>query len=106
MAVLLLPVAPSVPHQSVQVELEGVVFAMTLRWSQREEYWYLSLADVSGAAIVSGLKVVVNTPLLRRIASHDAPAGEIMALDVTGKLGDPDIDALGDEIPLVYIESE
>lgn len=106
MATLKLPVTVSEPHQSVLVELDGELFRLLIRWSQREEAWYLSVADVEDEPIVSGIKVVVNTPLLRRVVDERAPAGIIMALDVTGELGDPNLDALGDTIPLVYIESE
>lgn len=104
MAVLIIPVRKAQSHQRFQVELDRVTFNLTLHWNQREGYWYLTVADSAGAAIASGLKIVANWPLLRRIASHTAPKGEIMALDPTGKLGDPGLEDLGSTFPLVYLE--
>lgn len=106
MATLLLPTRTDLSHYIVQVELDGALFSLTFHWNEREEYWYLSIADAEGVDVATGIKIVINTPLLRRLVSENRPAGELMALDsATTTGGDPGLNELGGRVVLAYEEA-
>lgn len=84
--------------------LEGRELVLDLRWSQREEKWYLDLRSADGTLLVGAIKVVVNFPLLipyHRIAG--VPAGEFFANDLRTPPADPGLDELGDVVELCYV---
>lgn len=92
---------------SLRLTLDGADYLLSLAWSQREEKWYLSLADGEDVPIVSGVKVVADYPLLS-LSHHDSrcPPGELMATDTTGQGLDPHFADMSGDAPrvvLVYI---
>lgn len=104
MAVLQLPSATDTEAFRFETELEGVIFKFAFQWNERDSHWYMTLADSEGAAIVSGIKVVARTPLLRGISDARRPPGDIMAYDTTGA-GDPGLEDLGENVLLLYHEA-
>ena len=88
-----------------QTDLDGDPFVLSFYFNEREGFWYFDLTDVNGNTIRSGIKCVVNFPLLRLIATEGRPAGEIIALDTTDPAEDPGIDDLGDTIVMAYEEA-
>ncbi len=106
MATRVIPINPGVPHQSMQVDLDGVKFNLTLHWNEREGAWYFDLLDASNVPLLMGTKLVINVPLLRRMSTETKPPGEIVALDPSGNEGaDPGLDDLGERVLLVYEEA-
>lgn len=84
--------------------LEGREVLLDLRWSQREESWYLDLRSADGVLLAGAIKVVVNYPLLvpyHRIAG--VPGGELFAQDLRTAPADPELDELGDVVALIYV---
>ena len=103
MATLTVPTRTDLGAYTLQVELDALVYRLAFQFNDREGFWYLSIADESGVAIRSGIKVVVNTPLLRLIANEDAPPGELLAVDTTDD-SEPGLTDLGEAALLTYIE--
>lgn len=107
MATLTIPTSAD-PFQQQKVRLDGIDFVLALSYNQREERFYLSIADDEGLVLVAGLKVQANWPLLFRY-SYDTrlPAGELMAVDTTPDGSPPTLLELGESkrCVLTYYEA-
>jgi hypothetical protein len=88
-----------------ETELEGTLYRFLFIWNERDEAWFMTVSDTDDDPIASGVRVVADFPLLRRVADARAPLGDIVALDSTGE-GDPGLADLGVRVSLVYEESE
>jgi hypothetical protein len=102
---LLVPTSPGVPFYTQKTRLDGRDYVLTFRYSQREDRWYLSLADSEEIPILSGLKLVANWPLLQ--AYHydtRVPRGELSAMDLSGDDTPPGLNELGEglRVQLIY----
>lgn len=106
MSVLTIPTRIDLGAYTFQIELDGALFRFTMQFNHREGFWYLSIADESGNDIRTGVKVIANFPLLRRVADIAAPAGELLALDTTDADADPGLEDLGATVLLTYVEEE
>jgi len=104
MAVVVIPTRTDLGAYTFQAELDGTLYRFTMQFNEREQVWYLSIADEAGVVIRSGVKIVSNFPLLERIADIRRPPGQLMALSPTTLEPDPGLEALGDGISLVYAE--
>lgn len=104
MTTWVLPTRTDLDHYSEQVVLDDVTYTLDLRWNRRAERWFLAISDADGP-IVSGMKVIVDRPLLTHVGSSRKPPGVLMALDTSGAGEDPGIDELGDRVLLMYDEA-
>lgn len=59
------------------VNLDGTDYTLNFLYSDREQCYYLSVADAAGD-IANGIKVVANWPLLQRFADPRLPPGEVV----------------------------
>lgn len=97
------------PFQESTVELDGTEYQLSVRYSQREDRYYLSLRSIEGAAITLGNKIVLRWPLLRG-APVGGPPGQIIALSNESRdqsppgLGELGSKAEGARVQLVYFE--
>ncbi len=67
------------PFYTQVSDFDGVNYNLQFRYNQREECWYLSIADDIGNDIVNGVKIVCSIPLLRRFSDTRLPPGELIA---------------------------
>lgn len=88
------------------VELDGTDYQCSFRWNSREGFWYMSLFDLDGNPIRTGLKVVANWPLIRLDRTGNRPPGEIVFVDAGEVPADPGLEDLGERVGMVYIPSE
>lgn len=103
MAVVSIPVAPGVPHQSFTTTLDGARYAITLRWLQRVERWHISVATDSGTAILSGRALAWGADVLSYAHSIvGAPPGPLYVLTPDGIPSEPTLSGLGDTHYLLY----
>lgn len=105
MATLTLPTTDEAEAFTFEVSLEGTLYLFALAWNARDSAWYMAISDADGAPIATGIRVVVDWPLLKGVADSRRPPGEIFALDTTGT-GDPGLADLGGRVSLIYNESE
>lgn len=112
MAITIIPLeeAPDKANIIFLVSLDGTTYQATLRYNDREDNWYMMLSDLDGNVIRATIKVVINVPLLRQIASADAPLGELIAIDdrrtLTYPAEDPELEDLGVNVLLAYVDEE
>lgn len=96
MAILTIPTTND-PFQRMTVRLDGRDYVLTLTFNQREDRWYLSIADDESAALLSGLKLQANWPLLwRHRYDTRLPPGEIMAAVTAVDRSPPTLNDLGE----------
>ncbi len=105
MAIRTLPISPSVPFQSFQVELDGVLYGFEFRWNHRAEAWVMSLLDLTGAAILTGIRLCFGGPVLPVSRSLATPPGELLLVESTTGVGDPTLDSLGAQVLLLYLDA-
>lgn len=86
MAVRVLPVRPSVPLQQFQVELDGVLFEVLLRWNERAPAWVMTLRDSAGTTLAAGVRVCLGAELLPTPRPAGFPPGQLLvvSMDDTG----------------------
>ena len=89
----------------LQTDLDGETYELSFYFNEREGFWYFDLLDANSNRIRSGVKCVVNFPLLRLVTAESRPPGELLVLDATLPAEDPGIDDLGDTIVFAYEEA-
>lgn len=100
-----IPTSTESPSYTQRTTLDGREYILILDYNGRDGHWYMTLQDQDGAAIVSGLRVVVDYPLLRKVRDLRRPPGELYAIDLTGTHVDPGLTDLGDRVALFYYDS-
>lgn len=108
MTVLRIPTStdPTVGNYVQRTRLDGKDYELGFDWNPRDKNWYLTLSDTNGSPIVSGVKIVLDFPLLYRVVDERAPTGELIASDLSGAQLPPKIDDLGTRVVLRYYPAE
>lgn len=112
MANLKIPISPGVPSTRQRAVLDGREFILDLRWSTREERWYLDVRDSNGDPLALSIGVVTNWPLLYRFRQHSSdndlmiPDGELWFVAGHPDHEYPTLESMGDTVVFVYQESE
>jgi len=88
------------------VELDGAEYQLFMKYNEREDAWYLDVADTYGNPIRSGMKMVCNFPFMRTCMIETRPPGEFLALDTLTPPRDPGLTDMDQRIELVYEEAE
>lgn len=100
---LIIPTEIELAAYRFQITIEGVIYIFQFRWNTIHEYWTFDILNYESVPLISGVKVVINYPLLNRYASSLLPPGEIIALDTSGKLERVGRNDLGDSVKLIYV---
>ena len=100
-----IPLRSDLPHFEVQVPLEGRTYTFELRWSVREERWYLDVLTEERDPIYTGIAVVLNFRLGARCVDERWFPGALFAVDTSGAQVDPGLNDLGERVILAYFES-
>lgn len=91
-----IPTQQGVPFWMQRTTLDGRDYNLRFAWNQREERWYLDIADGDDTAILTGLKLVTNWPLLRAYhADHRVPPGELAVFTMLPDTSPPGLFDLG-----------
>lgn len=105
MATIILPTRTDSARYSFEIDLEGDTFTFSFEWNDRDDGWYMSVADATGENVIAGRRVVVGYPLINIYRDARMPKGAIEAVD-TGSTGDePGFGDLGDRVKLLYTPS-
>lgn len=102
MTSFILTTRPDLDNYEQRVELDGIEYRLALAWNRRGEHWSLLLSLADGSPVVSGIRIVADTPLLAAVSHPDRPIGELVALDTSGASLDPGRDDLGQRVLLMY----
>jgi len=103
MTTVRLPISQDSAAFSFETELDGTSFGFAFRWNDRDASWYMTVSDGEGSPIVSGIKVVVNLPLLNFFSDPRLPGGVLMAIDTAGADQDAGYADLGRRVVLSYL---
>jgi len=75
--------------------LDEVEFRFHFRFNEREGFWYFDISNLAGVPLRSGVKCVVNFPVIRLMSLASRPKGEILILDTRNNPQDPGLTDLG-----------
>jgi len=106
MAILRIPLPQGLPQFVQQVPLDGRTYTLRFHWNEREESWYMELADAEDVTIIAARKLVANWPLLHRRPDERKPPGELFVIDATGPGVDPGLQDLDQRVQLQYFDAE
>lgn len=94
---LQIPVLEGAGYQRQRIILDGRQYTLGLSWNQFGSFWTLSLWDAEESAIVLGVRVNTNWPILRYYRYDPrTPRGELMALDLAGYREDREAATVGE----------
>lgn len=103
MAVLEVPTRTDISVYDFTVELDSVVYTVTLYFNVRSNHWYCDVADIDGTPLREGIKLVSNWPLLTTWVQQSRPDGALYAINAEND-DDPDRDTLGTTSVFTYDE--
>lgn len=108
MATIEIPVRNDIFAYSIKVTLENLVYTLRFRWNSRIEKWVMDVNDGSDEPLLSGLILFTGIPLTHRFIGviEGLPPGQFMMIDETGQDRDADKDTFGNDVKLIYTESE
>ncbi len=99
----ILPLIPSVRQYTFDTVLDENPYVVRVTWNDRDEAWYLDIADADRVAIAYGIKVVLGANL-GRVNNHKLfDNGALLALDRSGENREAAFDDLGDRVLVVYV---
>jgi hypothetical protein len=101
--VITLPTRTDSDYYDFEIELDGRSYVLTFNWNGRDSSWYFSIADNAGTPLLSGRKLALGAPFLRRFADARLPPGELRLFDTTGKDVEAGRNDLGSRVLLVYV---
>lgn len=102
-----IPLQAGLPHFEVQTTLDDQAYTLELRWSVREERWYLDVYTEEREPLYRGIAVVINYRLGFRCADDRWPKGALFAVDTSTAQTDPGLEDFGERVKLIYFtESE
>jgi hypothetical protein len=76
-----IPVA-DLNSQSLEAELDNLVFYIVLDWNDTGQYWTMSIRNSSYQTLIDGISLSANYPLTWQFRYSDMPPGELMILTV------------------------
>lgn len=87
--------------------LDGVQFALEVRWNRREARWFMDIYDASGNLLIAGVPFIMDYPLTYKSVGRipGLPAGQFFVADETQTGKTPTRDNLGGDIRLIYVEA-
>jgi hypothetical protein len=74
--------------------LEGTPYLLSFAYSQREDCWYLSIADSNAVDIYNGIKLICNNPLLFKCKDPRRPPGDFVVISSTTDIDPPGLNDL------------
>lgn len=106
MSLFIIPtsVSASLPRYSQRTTLDGQEFILRFAWNQRQARWYLSVSDADDVAVVLGIPLVLNWPLLRLVTDARRPLGELVVINEAGQAA-PTLTTLGTDCLLYYYDA-
>jgi hypothetical protein len=100
---LVLPTRSDLARYTFDVALDDVTFRFSFEWNDRDEGWYMSIADTNGVPLLSGRRIVLGYPLISIYRNPALPAGALVAIDTSSKDEEPGFADLGRRVKLLYI---
>jgi hypothetical protein len=74
--------------QLIEAELDDQTYYLGLSWNQEGGLWTLSVRDLNQEILISGIAVVPQSPLLRRVRRPTLPPGDLAVTAPAGAILD------------------
>jgi hypothetical protein len=103
MAILEIPTRTDLSVYDFTIELDEVVFRISMVYNVRSAHWHFSVSDLDGEPLREGIKLVSNWPLTLTWVQQGRPDGSMVAANPEND-DDPNRDTLGTQSVLVYDE--
>jgi hypothetical protein len=105
--VITVPGPSQTPHVRMDVSLSGSTYTILWDWNDRDGAWSFGMDDPSGEPLVAGVRVVLNTDLLRYAPAGDRrPPYPLVVFDPSELGRHPGFEALGRDVLVVYLEPD
>ncbi len=88
------------------VELDRIQYQMNFQYNDRDGFWYFDILDLDGNEIRTGVKAVVNWPVLAYGSSPLRPPGQLMFLGIQEPVQEPTLENFGTDVVLVYADED
>ncbi|AWH88020.1 phage baseplate plug family protein [Limnobaculum parvum] len=95
------PLIAGLADQRLDVILDTETCSLRVYWNEYSGYWSLDIYQRNRDVIISGVKLVKNTPLLSRY-NLNSPAGDFIFYDNNSGKSRPDFYSLGNDHILIY----
>lgn len=105
MAIVGIPVRSDIPCYDYEIQLEQVIYTLSICYNDRTGFWYMDIADQNGLNLLTGIKLVHGILLTNQYPSTSLPPGQFFIFDTTDQNSDPGRDTLGKIHKLFYRES-
>lgn len=106
MSAVRVPLALDTPLYTMRIALDGRDYVLRFDWNGRQTFWYVGIYLAEDASlVVTGIKLVVNRPLLQRESSSNRPPGDFIAFDPSSNV-EPGFTDLGRRVQLLYVSAE
>jgi hypothetical protein len=79
-----IPVDPTIDHQTFEVTLDEIPFKFEVRWSAREESYYLDLYSETGTLLRAGMKLMLGTAIGGTARGPGMPPGLLHLRETSG----------------------
>lgn len=66
--------------QSIEADLDGLVFYIGLDWNDTGQYWTMSIRNSAYEVLINGISLAANYPLTWQFRYSDMPSGELQVL--------------------------
>jgi hypothetical protein len=90
----------------VRVEIEGVFYRFLYKWNNRNQAWYIDIADDSSIAQVRSRIVQLGYDIFKPFKYRTIPQGTFNIVDTSGENREPTKDDLGTRVKIQYTEVE
>lgn len=94
------------PFWEQETVLDGKRYLLTFKYNQRQDAWYLDIADVTGEPIASSRRLVADWVMMPRVVDERRPGGRIYTVDTSGGGVDPGLLELGERVLVMYLDAE
>ncbi|RYM52011.1 hypothetical protein BSQ97_14855 [Serratia proteamaculans] len=91
--------------QTMQATFDGYPVTLKLKWNERFGFWSLGVFDRESNPILAGIKLVQDFPLIGGFHLTQF-GGELLFLKVNGDKDRPDLESIGGDHILLYIEKD
>jgi hypothetical protein len=95
------------PCFSEEIIIDNIPLRFSFNWNDRGEYWTLEILDANNIIIASGIKIVLEYPLIEYYPAFNIPRGEFLAIDPSGTIQRISQDDFADDkIELLYFTAD
>lgn len=84
MAIIEIPVDPSIFSQKFDISLDGTLYTLRFFWNIRQQTWQLDILQSDSTPLVRGIKIVPDWMPVFRYKIIGFPPGDFMVVDTSG----------------------